>query len=161
MWMSTVVASMNTRKDPTFEELWTFCAQGESKISTKEKIQRKDDDQAYATKFKKFRNKKKFDSRKKPNQEKDMSKVQCFNFRKYGHYKNHYPKLKKRKETHEATVPEEKEPSKKVKQDEAHFFFKVTIFFCNIVLVHTMFTWFLYTYFLEDKMVNETTPMEE
>jgi hypothetical protein len=118
------VTSMNTRKEyPTFEELWTCCAQEESRISAKEKFQRKDDDQAYTTKFKKFRNKKKFDSRKKPNQEKDMSKIQCFNCQKYGHYKNHCPELKKRKETHEAKVVEEKEPSKKVKQDEAYFFF--------------------------------------
>jgi hypothetical protein len=40
------VASMNTRKEyPTFEELWTCCAQEESRISAKEKFQRKDDDQ--------------------------------------------------------------------------------------------------------------------
>jgi hypothetical protein len=66
-------ASMNTRKEyPTFEELWTCCTQEESRIRAKEKFQRKDDDQAYTTKFKKFRNKKKFDSRKKPSQEKDM-----------------------------------------------------------------------------------------
>jgi hypothetical protein len=117
-------ASMNTRKEyPTFEELWTCCAQEESRINAKEKFQRKDDDQAYTTKFNKFRNNKKFDSRKKPNQEKNMSKIQCFNCRKYGHYKNHGPKLNKRKETHEATIDEEKEPSKKVKQDEANFFF--------------------------------------
>jgi hypothetical protein len=116
-------ASMNTRKEyPTFEELWTCYAQEESRISAKEKFQRKDDDQAYTTKFKKFKNKK-FDSRKKPNQEKDMSKVQCFNCKKYGHYKNRCHDLKKRKETHEATVVEEKEPSKKVKQDEAYLFF--------------------------------------
>jgi hypothetical protein len=69
----TFAARMNTRTEyPTFEELWTCCAQEESRISTKEKSKKKDDDQAYTTKFKKFRNKKKFGSRKKPNQEKDM-----------------------------------------------------------------------------------------
>jgi hypothetical protein len=98
-------ASMNTRKEyPTFEELWTCCAQEESRINAKEKSQKKYDDQAFTTKFKNFRNKKKFGSRKKPNQEKDMSKIQCFNCRKYGHYRNHCPELKKRKETDEATV---------------------------------------------------------
>jgi hypothetical protein len=118
------VASMNTRKEyPTFEELWTFCAQEESRISAKDKFQRKDDDQAYTTKFKKFRNKKKFDSRKKPNQEKYMSKIQCFNCRKYGNYKNHCPELNKRKETHEESITEEREPSKKAKQDKTDFFF--------------------------------------
>jgi hypothetical protein len=116
-------ASMNTRKEyPTFEELWTCCAQEESRISAKEKPQKKYDDQSFTTRFKNFRNKRKFDSRKKPNQEKDMSEIQCFNCRKYGHYKNHCLKLKKRKETHEASVAEEKEPSKKTKQDETNFF---------------------------------------
>ena len=45
-----------------------------------------------------------------------------------------------RKETDEASVVEEREPSKKAKQDKTNFFFqvKVTIFFK--VLVHTMFT---------------------
>jgi hypothetical protein len=46
---------------------------------------------------------------------KDMLEIQCFNCRKYGHYKNHCPELKKRKETHEALVAEEKEPTKKTK----------------------------------------------
>ena len=57
------------------------------------------------------------------NQEKDISEVQCFNCQKYGHYKNHCPELKKRKETHEASVAEEREPSKKTKQDKTNFFF--------------------------------------
>jgi hypothetical protein len=68
-------------------------------------------------------NKMKFDSRKKSNQEKDMSKIQCFNCRKYGHYKIHYPESKKMKETQEASVAEEREPSKKAKQDKTNFFF--------------------------------------
>jgi hypothetical protein len=117
-------ASMNTRKEyPTFEELWTCCAQEESRISAKEKPQNKYDDQAFIAGFKDFRNKRKFGSRRKPNQEKDMSRIQCFNFRKYGHYKNHCPELKKRKETHEASVVEERESSKKAKQDKTNFFF--------------------------------------
>jgi hypothetical protein len=117
-------ASMNTRKEyPTFEELWTCCAQEESRISAKEKPQKKYDDQAFTARFKNFRNKRKFGSRRKPNKEKDISEVQCFNCRKYGHYKNHCPELKKRKEKHEASVAEEKEPTKKTKQDERDFFF--------------------------------------
>jgi hypothetical protein len=116
-------ASMNTRKEyPTFEELWTSCAQEESRINAKEKPQKKYDDQAFTARFNNFRNKNKFGSRKKPNQEKDMSKIQCFNCRKYGHYKNHCPELKKRKETHEASVAEEREPSKKAKRDKTNFF---------------------------------------
>jgi hypothetical protein len=91
------------------------------KRNLKNKI--KYDDQAFIARFKNFRNKRKFGSRKKPNQEKDMSEIQCFNCRKYGHYKNHCLEPKKRKETHEASVAKEKEPSKKIKQDETNFFF--------------------------------------
>jgi hypothetical protein len=85
------VASMKTIKEYlTFEELWTCCAQEESRINAKEKSQKKYDDQAFTTKFKNLRNKRKFGLRK---------------------------------ETDEATVAEEKEPSKKVKQDKTDFFF--------------------------------------
>jgi hypothetical protein len=94
-----------------------------SKINAKEKLQKKYDDQAFTTKFKNFRNKRKFGSRRKPNEEKDISKVQCFNCQKYGHYKNQCPELRKRKEKHEASIVEEKEPTKKTKQDGKDFFF--------------------------------------
>jgi hypothetical protein len=51
-------ASMNTRKEyPTFEELWTCCAQEESRINAKEKPQKKYDDQAFTARFKNFRTK--------------------------------------------------------------------------------------------------------
>jgi hypothetical protein len=114
-------ASMNTRKEyPTFEELWTCCAQEESRINAKEKPQKKYDDQAFTARFK---NKRKFGSRRKPNQEKDISEIQCFNCQKYGHYRNQCPELKKRKKKHEASISEEKEPTKKTKQDGRDFFY--------------------------------------
>jgi hypothetical protein len=117
-------ASMNTRKEyPTFEELWTCCAQEESRINAKEKPQKKYDDQAFTTRFNNFRNKRKFGSRRKPNQEKDISEIQCFNCQKYGHYRNQCPEIKKRKGKHEASVAEEKEPTKKTKQDGRDFFY--------------------------------------
>jgi hypothetical protein len=117
-------ASMNTRKEyPTFEELWTCCAQEESRINAKEKPQKKYDDQAFTARFKNFRDKRKFDSRRKPKQRKDISEIQCFNCQKYGHYRNQCPELKKRKEKHEASIAEEKEPTKKTKQDGRDFFY--------------------------------------
>jgi hypothetical protein len=117
-------ASMNTRKEyPTFEELWTCCAHEESRINAKEKPQKKYDDQAFTARSKNFRDKGKFDSRRKPKQRKDTSKIQCFNCQKYGHYRNQCPELKKRKEKHEASIAEEKEPAKKTKQDGRDFFY--------------------------------------
>jgi hypothetical protein len=116
--------SMNTRKEyPIFEEIWTCCAQEESRINAKEKPQKKYDDQSFIERFNNFKNKRKFGSRRKTNQEKDISEVQCFNCQKYGHYKNHCPELKRRKEKHEASIVEEKEPTKKSKQDGRDFFF--------------------------------------
>jgi hypothetical protein len=82
---------MNIRKEYlTFEELWTCCEQEESRINTKEKPQNKYDDQAFTSKFKNFRNKRKFGLRK---------------------------------EADKASVVEEREPSKKTKQDKTNFFF--------------------------------------
>ena len=82
---------MNTRKEYlAFEELWTCCAQEESRISTKEKSQKKYDDQDFIEKFKNFKNKRKFGLRK---------------------------------EIDEASVVEERETSKKAKQDKTYFFF--------------------------------------
>jgi hypothetical protein len=61
---------MNTRKEYlTFEELWTCCAQEESRISTKEKPQKKYDDQLFMEKFKNFKNKRKFGLRKEIDEE--------------------------------------------------------------------------------------------
>jgi hypothetical protein len=116
--------SMNTRKEyPTFEELWTCCAQEESSTNAKEKPQKKYDDQAFTTIFKNFINKRKFGSRRNPNQEKDISEIQCFNCQKYGHYRNQCLEIKKRKEKHEASIAEEKELGKKTKQDGRDFFY--------------------------------------
>jgi hypothetical protein len=118
------VASMKTRKEyPTFEELWTCYSQEESRIIEKEKPQKNYDDQAFIARFKNFRNKRKFGSRRKSDQEKDISEVQCFNFQKYGHFKNHCLEINKMKEKHEASVSKEKESTKKTKQDERDFFF--------------------------------------
>jgi hypothetical protein len=69
--------STNTRKEyPKFEELWNCCAQEESRISEKEKPQNKYDDQTFITIFKNFRNKRKFGSKRKTNQEKYISQIQ-------------------------------------------------------------------------------------
>jgi hypothetical protein len=117
-------ASMNTRKEyPTFEELWTCCAQEESRINAKEKPQKKYDDQASIARLKNFRNKRKFGSRRKPNQEKDILEIQCLNCQKYGHYRNQCLGIKKRKKKCKASISEEKEPTKKTKQDGKDFFY--------------------------------------
>jgi hypothetical protein len=67
-------ASMNTGKDyPTFAEIWTSCAQEESRISAKEKPQKRYDDKSFTTRSKNFKNKRNFGSTKKTNQDKFIS----------------------------------------------------------------------------------------
>jgi hypothetical protein len=112
-------ASMNTRKEyPTFEELWTCCAQEESRINAKEKPQKKYDDQAFTARFMNFRNKRKFGSRRKPNQEKDISEIQCFNCQKYGHYRNQCPELNKRKNKHESSIAKKRNRQRRLSKME-------------------------------------------
>jgi hypothetical protein len=70
-------ASMNTRKEYlTFEELWTCCAQEESRISAKEKPQKKYDDQAFTARFKNFRNKRKCQIKRKTFQKYNASTIE-------------------------------------------------------------------------------------
>jgi hypothetical protein len=120
-------ASMNTRKEfPMLKELWTCCAQEETRLNSKGKPQKEEDAQAFATKFKRHREKKRFDSRKKF--KRDMSNVQCFESHDYGEYKMNCPKLtKKRKERHHASTASDEEPSKKTKHDETNFFYYSTL----------------------------------
>jgi hypothetical protein len=98
-------ASMNTRKEfPTLEELWTCCAQEETRLNSKGKSRKEEDAQDFATKF--------------------MSKVQCFECHEYGHYRRDCPKLsKKRKEEHHASISNDKVPSNKSKHEETYFFY--------------------------------------
>jgi hypothetical protein len=84
---------------------------------------KKYDDQAFIAKFKNFRNKRSLAPGRNQIKGKICQKIQCFNCRKYGYYKNHCLKLKKKKETHKASVVEEREPLEKVKQDKTYFFF--------------------------------------
>jgi hypothetical protein len=117
------VASMNIRKEfPTLEELWTCCAQKETRLNSKGKPQKEEYSQAFATKFKRHGGKKRSDSRKKF--KRDMPKVQFFEYHNYGHYKRNCPKLtRKRKERHHASIANDEEPPKKTKHDGVYFFY--------------------------------------
>jgi hypothetical protein len=71
---------MKTRKDfPSFQEIWTCCAEEKSRIASKERSQKEKDAQAYTTRFRKTQGKKMFgfqnkNSRRNSNH-KDISKV--------------------------------------------------------------------------------------
>jgi hypothetical protein len=109
---------MNKRKDyPTFEELWTCCAEEESRINTKDKLQRKDDDQTSQQSSKNSRIRRSLTQGRNQIKKRICQKYNASTVENM----NHCLELKKRKETHKAIVAEEKEPSKKVKQDEARF----------------------------------------
>jgi hypothetical protein len=102
------VVSMNTRKEYPLKNFGLVVLKKNQESMQNRKPQNKYDDQAFTERFKNFRDKRKFDSRRKPKQRKDISEIQCFNYQNYGHYKNQCPELKKKKEKHEASVAEEK-----------------------------------------------------
>jgi hypothetical protein len=117
-------ASMNTRKSTRHLKNFGLVVLKKNQGSMqKRNLKKKYDDQAFTTRFKNFKNKRKFGSRRKPNQEKDISEIQCFNCQKYSHYRNQCPEIKKRKEKHKASIAEENEPAKKTKQDGRDFFY--------------------------------------
>jgi hypothetical protein len=118
-------ASMNTRKEfPTFEELWACCAQEETRINSKEISQKEEDAQTYAINFKRHEGNKIFGSRKKSNHKKDMSKVQCFGYHKYGHYKHQCHELEnKRNEKHHVSAANDEVTSNISKHEEIYFLY--------------------------------------
>lgn len=124
------------KEAPMFEELWTAYTQEESRLISKGKIQRfeEGDSQAYVASLKKARGRKNFGFQRRnegrrsaPQGKRDMSKVQCYNSHKFGHYRHDCPEIsndRKRKGKQHATTSNIDEFPKKPKIEESG-----TIFF--------------------------------
>jgi hypothetical protein len=117
-------ASMNTRKEyPTFEELWTCCAQEESRINAKERPQKKYDDQAFTAKFKSFRNKRKFGSRRKPKSRERHFRNTMLQLSEVRSLQESVSRAKEKEGETRSIDCRRKVPTKKTKQDGRDFFY--------------------------------------
>ena len=113
-------------KLPSFDKLWADCVQEESRLISRNNLQRPVDnvEQALAShtqKGKKFerRNTRRFPSstpEQRARKGKDVSKVQCFRCDKFGHYARDCPE---RKNQHASFANEEPPEKKKKLQDSS------------------------------------------
>lgn len=123
-WDAFPTGIRSKKETPTFEELWTSCAQKESRIISRDG--KEEPTQAFAAQFKKSRGKKKGGSQGKGlGKKKDMSRIQYYGCQKYGHFKKNCPELannkwRKRKQ-HAFIIDVEDEHPKKPKGDKDFF----------------------------------------
>ena len=111
-WDPFVQGICARRKLPMFDKLWEDCSQEDSRfMSKKQKVD--EENQALATHVKKRKEREEGSPRKskKPRRKRDMSKVQCFNYRRMGHYAaqcphKHEKEKKKKHHAHAADVEE-------------------------------------------------------
>jgi len=106
------VSSIYGKKEATpFNELWSLCKIEEIWLKARSDVEPSEKVQAFAAVDKRKGKFGKFGPQK--NKKIDMSKIQCYECREYGHFKRDCPKLKKenkkRKERIEADIIEEVE----------------------------------------------------
>ena len=114
-WETFLVAVSGRESQPNFDRLWHDCLEEKGRIQSKTNSS-KEGNLALTAKTKKF--KKPFppkNKEKKPQgKQLDVSKIQCFNSHKMGHYARDCRQSKKRfKRSFQASTAEEEEPKKK------------------------------------------------
>jgi hypothetical protein len=115
-WDPFVQGIFARRKLPKFDKLWEDCSQEESRLMSKKQKVDEEENQALAAQVKKRKEREEGNPRKskKPRPKRVVSKVQCFNCRKMGHYATQCPhkheKEKKKKHHAHATDVEEHKP---------------------------------------------------
>jgi hypothetical protein len=117
-WDPFVQGICARRKSHKFDKLWADCSQEESRLISKKQKVDDEENQALATQVKKIKEREEDSPRrsKKPHHKMDVSKVQCFNCRKMGHYAAQCPhkhEKEKEKKKHHA-----EEQSKALKDEE-------------------------------------------
>lgn len=118
---SSFASGISCWKDtPSFEQMWNACNQEEARISLANHKKEEDEDNtsnAYYANHNKKGGYKKF---KGPKKKVDLSKIECYNCHKMGHYKSQCPenlRNKKREREHGNVVDEV--PPKKNKTEES------------------------------------------
>jgi hypothetical protein len=114
------------RKLPKFHKLWAECSQEETRLMSKKKKVDDEENQSLATQVKKRKEREDRSPRryKKPHHKRNVSKAQCFNCRKMGHYAAQCPHkhdTEKEKKKHHAHAAEAEEHSKTSKDEEFVF----------------------------------------
>jgi hypothetical protein len=125
-WDPFVQGICARRKLPKFDKLWADCSQEESRLMSKKQKVDDEENQALAAQVKKRKEREEGSPRrsKKPRRKRDVSKVQCFNCRKMGHYAAQCPhkhEKEKEKKKHHAHAAEAEEHSKASKDEEFVF----------------------------------------
>ena len=95
-----------------FNELWSFCKIEETKIKEKSDLGSNEKTQAFFSMAKRKGKFWKFGRQKRKN---NMSKIQCYGYQEYGHYKRDYPKINKdtnKRGREEAHITKEVEDAK-------------------------------------------------
>ena len=118
-WGNFISSIYGKKESTSFSELQSLCKIEETEVKAKSDVGPSEQVQAFAAMAKRKGKFGKFGPQKKKI---DMSKIQCYGCREYGHYKRNCPKLKKdnkSKERIEAHITEEvDEPNEKKSKKE-------------------------------------------
>ena len=137
-WESFIQTISGRTKLPKFDKLWAECTQQETRITAHQRLHgaKPEENQAFISHAKKGRgrgrksfNLKHQDKRSSPpldqnkQEKKDLSQIQCYKCKKYGHYVSNCQSPIKRK--HEASIAdvEEDPPHKEPRKDDCSDFF--------------------------------------
>jgi hypothetical protein len=143
-WDAFIQTICARKEKLTFESLWEECIQEETRVTNREALLERDDDQALATHIKGGRKKPYFqkETHKEPQQsnkfnhkeshprrfqkrgqrkERDYSSIQCYNCEKMGHIVKFYPARReeykiKHKSLHDHVVEDEEPPTKMIRE---------------------------------------------
>jgi hypothetical protein len=105
------------RRFPKFDKLWEYCTQEESRLISKSQKTNDEENQALDAQVKKRKEREEGIPRKskKPHHKKDASKVQCYTYKKMGHYASQCPHKheKGKKKKHHAHIADDEEHKSK------------------------------------------------
>lgn len=91
-WGNCTSSILGKKEATPYSELWSLCKIEETMLETKSDVGLGEQVQEFGAMAKRKGNFGKYGSHKK---KKNMSKVQCYGFQEYGHYKRDCPKFKK------------------------------------------------------------------
>ena len=136
-WESFIQTISGRTKFPKFDKLWVECTQEETRIAARQRLHgnQPEENQAFVTHAKKGkgRGRKSFNHKHQDQMSshpldqkkhrKDISQIQCYRCKKYGHYASSCRSSIKRKHEASTTDVEEDPPHKEPRKDDRLEFF--------------------------------------